>query len=272
MLKSFVISLSKTNPRWQSIHANLSEIGIPHTFIKAIDGSRIAPSLLRGLTPSMVAIALSHIKVCRQIIRQKIPIAIIMEDDARVIPSFAIDAQKAIADADKSNPDEWDIIQFGNMMSNTNIFSTFIHTLYLTLQCKATTVNMNFAAGSHCYCVSLKGARNIVRLFASVPINSHYDVAIQCLSTKKHLTVLMTPYPLAIQDIHACASTQNFNKHRIMCYFDRIPYTKNISFGYILVFKHCFHIPFSRQYICMSTAWIAFFVFFVFFVLVNAMF
>ena len=98
MLPVFVISLPDCTERRERIQAHLKTLNLPFEFVDAVDGrSGLDPEHEREvdrvstrrngkiMTDADFACALSHVKVCRRIVRDNIPWALVFEDDA--VPS-----------------------------------------------------------------------------------------------------------------------------------------------------------------------------------------
>lgn len=95
MIPVFVISLPDCTDRRDRIQGHLNGLGIPFEFVDAVDGrSGLAPEHEREIdragarrngrlmTDAEFACALSHVKVCRRIVQNNIPWALVFEDDA----------------------------------------------------------------------------------------------------------------------------------------------------------------------------------------------
>ena len=92
----FVISLSDATARREKISHSLSLFGIPFSFFDAVDGRQGVPEnmlkrvdrkaafnrLSRDMTDGEIACALSHLLVYEHVVENKLPGAIILEDDA----------------------------------------------------------------------------------------------------------------------------------------------------------------------------------------------
>jgi glycosyl transferase family 25 len=98
----FIISLPVAQKRRKAISAALTDLGLPFEFVDAIDGRINLPpqyegfidrdkariEMGRNLTDGEFACALSHQKVYKILLDQKIPRAIILEDDAIPLSGF----------------------------------------------------------------------------------------------------------------------------------------------------------------------------------------
>ncbi|MEM8824489.1 MAG: glycosyltransferase family 25 protein [Pseudomonadota bacterium] len=98
----FVISLPDALDRRREMQAKLFDLGLPFTFLDAVDGRSGLPSHLeplidrskartnvwRPMTDGEFACALSHQSAYERIIEENLPGAIILEDDAIPMPGF----------------------------------------------------------------------------------------------------------------------------------------------------------------------------------------
>lgn len=92
----FVISLARAQERRTSIAHHLATLNLTFTIVDAVDGHAISPEARRALLadgkdrrPGEVGCYLSHIEVYRRIVIDRIPVALILEDDARLHPAIA---------------------------------------------------------------------------------------------------------------------------------------------------------------------------------------
>ena len=117
----FVISLSRATERRMAIKQRLDVLGLTYQIIDACDGEKMPKSdyasrlndefwrINRGrrLSPSEIGCYLSHYGVWQKIVVDKIPHAVILEDDAVLTPDFAeIVRHLCVA------PVAWDMIIF----------------------------------------------------------------------------------------------------------------------------------------------------------------
>jgi glycosyl transferase, family 25 len=96
-----VINLKRETARWHKIETSLRQRGFPCVRVGAVDARRamgLVHSLIdrrfysesrrRSLTPGESCCALSHITALKRVVRQGMPYAIIMEDDAVIGDQF----------------------------------------------------------------------------------------------------------------------------------------------------------------------------------------
>lgn len=117
----WVISLQRSTERRVYITQHLRDLNLPFEFIDAIDGQTLTPEQLRlyssaqtqyllnrELTAGEIGCALSHLMALRRIVDQKIPEALILEDDVVLTPDF-LDVL-----GHRSNfPKDWELVLFG---------------------------------------------------------------------------------------------------------------------------------------------------------------
>jgi len=87
----FVISLARAEDRRSAIRRHLESYGIEYEIIDAVDGFKLADDdANRLLAPGYalhrgaIGCYLSHVKVYEEIVRREIPVALVLEDDARL--------------------------------------------------------------------------------------------------------------------------------------------------------------------------------------------
>jgi len=100
----FIINMAKDTKRRHSISRQMDKLKLEHEFFNAVAGKDLSPVELRrsynhskamrtecrGLTPSEIGCALSHIGVYRLILERRLPMALVLEDDT--VLSDAINA------------------------------------------------------------------------------------------------------------------------------------------------------------------------------------
>ncbi len=120
---AFVINLKRCVERKKYIASHLSTLGISHTIVDAIDGYSLSYTELlrqkkyddnisndtfnRSLTLPEIGCALSHLSIYQTIVREGIPISLVIEDDAY----FFENSTTAIRVIMQQAPEDWGIIQ-----------------------------------------------------------------------------------------------------------------------------------------------------------------
>ncbi len=100
-MKTIVVNLDRDKNRWRFISEGLSRYGFAYERFPAVDGKAIsevelkkcycpakAKRLSHLLTAGELGCALSHIKIYQKIVREKIPLCLILEDDAEILPAL----------------------------------------------------------------------------------------------------------------------------------------------------------------------------------------
>jgi len=99
-MRSFIVNLKKDSARRQHMEKMCAQVGLNSEFIEAVDGrelpnvddyrkkSKNARTVTGMLTPEEVGCILSHQKVFQKIIDERLPLALIMEDDVYIAPSI----------------------------------------------------------------------------------------------------------------------------------------------------------------------------------------
>jgi glycosyl transferase, family 25 len=120
----FVINLQKSVERRDHTTRQLNDLEIPFQIVDAIDGSGLSEQEIRNnsdygiyrsgfhsnyLRREEIACSLSHIKVFRKMISEKIELACILEDDVEYLPGF----RDLLANI-RQSVYEWDILYMGH--------------------------------------------------------------------------------------------------------------------------------------------------------------
>lgn len=110
-MKIFYINLHKDTVRRESMEKQLTSLNLRYSRIPAIYGRELSKQTLtecysvkkayrnqsRELTPAEIGCAMSHIHIYQKIVAEKIPYALILEDDV-VLPSSFTDAMHSFND------------------------------------------------------------------------------------------------------------------------------------------------------------------------------
>ena len=191
---TYIINLDRSTDRMAVMAQQCEALGIPYTRVPAIDGSKIKPHVLekvttpfcrRMCTTSMIGCALSHMRTWKTVVREGHHLALIMEDDANIVPEFVAGLRRALADV----PRDFDVLLLGcffmcnksrSYALGTRLIKPFVHRRHDTRTWGSVYVPEAFA-GSHCYVVSQQGARKLLRLIPRV--SWHIDIAINVSPT-----------------------------------------------------------------------------------------
>lgn len=92
----FVISLARAPERRATISAHLDALGLQYRIVEAVDGSLMSEQERNALlspgvryVPGVIGCYLSHIRAYEEILRENLPLALILEDDACLNPRIA---------------------------------------------------------------------------------------------------------------------------------------------------------------------------------------
>lgn len=122
MFKTFVINLDKDVERMQFMHTQLTKLNINYRRESAVLGKSYKPTLeeydedmalVKGrhvLLPGEIGCALSHAKVIQKIVDEKIPYALVLEDDVELPDKFNKIIEKEIIN--NSNGRSWEYLLF----------------------------------------------------------------------------------------------------------------------------------------------------------------
>jgi glycosyl transferase family 25 len=96
-MKAYVINLPRSAARRESISSELAALSIPHEFVDAVDGREMTADdraalvdeaavakYPHWLTPGQIGCSLSHRRVYERVAAGDDPVALVLEDDARV--------------------------------------------------------------------------------------------------------------------------------------------------------------------------------------------
>ena len=116
-LRAFYLNLDQETRRRQSIEHQLGRFGLTAQRVDAVDGSQPLPAELSTyFSPGHVMDAgalgcyASHIKAWREILRQDLPHALVLEDDAVLAP----DLSRLLTDLVMALPRGWDMVHLGS--------------------------------------------------------------------------------------------------------------------------------------------------------------
>ena len=170
----FVISLKQSPERFRRLQEELARFGLQPRLVRGIDGRRKSSLLKRlwrrqffsarhnrFLSPGEIGCFASHVRVLREIIRNQIPRAIILEDDVIFSEDFGafyrFDLPRML--------DVADIVKFeGHVYPHTSRGGL---TVVRGKTCRA-VVPMRPSLCSAAYAVSLRGAKSLARVAQDV--------------------------------------------------------------------------------------------------------
>ena len=140
----YSINLERRQDRRDVVIEEFEREGLDVEFFPATDGRIEAPSGIY-ISPSEYGCAMSHVRVWRDIVEKGRDMALVCEDDVRLVPDFKTKLDKVLEDA---NGTSWDVINLGPI---TPIIKTKItNDLY-----------EGQPLGTHAYLISIECARKI---------------------------------------------------------------------------------------------------------------
>jgi len=107
MVPVFVISLARLHERRAAITSHLRALGVEFELIDGVDGQKIPHEQRVAMQPDgadfhpgVIGCYLSHMEAYRRILARDIPVALILEDDGRLVRSFARVLRREIESTD----------------------------------------------------------------------------------------------------------------------------------------------------------------------------
>ncbi|MBF9222124.1 glycosyltransferase family 25 protein [Hymenobacter ruricola] len=102
-MKIFVINLARSTERRAFMEKQLGDQNLTAEFVAAVDGRTLTATDLATVcdeealrphpywrTPGMVGCVLSHHAICQRMVADNIPVALVLEDDAKLSPQLAV--------------------------------------------------------------------------------------------------------------------------------------------------------------------------------------
>lgn len=166
----FVINLPASTARRARITRALDQAGIAHAVVSAIDGrdwsgaeSALAqqplPHLGRPLSRGEIGCLLSHLSVLERIVRDGLPIACVLEDDAAIA-----DDLRQVLDTIESVGGDWDVLLLGHHSARHapahGAETCFVRRRLTTRRTIARVAE--FAMGAYGYVVTQRGAERLL--------------------------------------------------------------------------------------------------------------
>jgi hypothetical protein len=143
-MHAYCVNLEKRKDRRRDVRAEFDREGLAVEFFRATDGRVGTPSGIY-VTPSEYGCSMSHTRIWKDIVEKGHALALIMEDDVRLIPNFKTKLQQILEEA-KSIP--WDIIHLGPLIP---IFKQNV----------SESLYEGQPLGTHAYLIRLECARKI---------------------------------------------------------------------------------------------------------------
>jgi GR25 family glycosyltransferase involved in LPS biosynthesis len=198
---AFLINLARSPDRLKAAAAQLHEAGIPFARYEAVDGGKVDRATVpdatewckRYCTDAMLGCTLSHLGIWRRVAAQRLPRALVVEDDVRLVPGFRARLHAALGQV----PADYDVLFlgcFGFCSPGGSVVGPLVKALTGR---DARTISRNifvpaWPAGTHCYVVSAQGARKL----AGAKAGYHVDMQV---SATPGLNLYAASPPLAFQ-------------------------------------------------------------------------
>lgn len=248
--RTYVINLASAKDRMRKMHAQLVAHGLPYTRVEGVPGAkhrddpRVSPLCRATCTDGMIGCALSHIRVWEEVAEQGLRAALIFEDDAALVPGFSAKLERCMQDL----PEDWDILLggcVGMCHKNKTYTNPIIYILSPGLRMLSGNTSRSktshifspeFFLGLHCYVISARGARALLRHFKTV--HNHIDFQ---MSTSR-LSVLACHPPLAFQNDFQNSSISTATTPVLLNHLlSRFKDDTHVPYNYLLT------VPFARH-------------------------
>lgn len=262
---AYVINMDGAKERMRFMASQCDSLGIPFVRVPAVNGSKVRPHVLGRLTPrcekyctdSMIGCALSHMNVWNMVLEQGQERALIMEDDAQLVPGFAEGLSRALRDV----PEDFDVLLLGcfALCDKKRDYSWGHRMLKALMPLGGFSVRNDrrtwgsvyvpeFFAGAHCYVVSRKGCRRLLDLIPRV--DQHIDI---CMNHPDLRLYAVSP-DLAFQRDMSDSSIASFTFPKTLVpLLEPIKDKKRISLAYYL------SAPVCKVWVLMINAWFVIF-------------
>ena len=171
-MRIFIINLENETERLSAVTSQCANLGLSYEVIPAIDGRKLQPGLLAvtvnsydksALTQGEIGCALSHLSVYASMVRDCIPMALILEDDA-VLSSSIRDYLTGAEEIIGAQAPEM-LLLTANCSYNRFIkkCDSLSHSFYRVIS----------GSGGHGYIINLAGAKTLLR--ANTPVRLEAD-------------------------------------------------------------------------------------------------
>lgn len=187
---TYVINLDRSVDRMRRMDEQLRSHGVEYRRWPAVDGSRLTRAEMREhatpfcqtfCTASTLGCALSHIRLWRHILDSGHELALVLEDDARLVPEFNEGLRGALGDV----PEDVDVLLLGCFLlcdkdRNYPIGHALTRMVFKKGRDDRRTWGSVFVpelfGGTHAYVVSRKGCEKLLRLFPKANYHIDYEM------------------------------------------------------------------------------------------------
>jgi GR25 family glycosyltransferase involved in LPS biosynthesis len=225
----FVISLARAPDRRAAISSHLKNLGLDFEIVDAVDGAKLPDAQRKSLladgvnyVPGVIGCYLSHIQVYEKIVKNNIPVALILEDDARLSRNIVPAIRTGIEYSDF----EYCLLDCDDVSEDTPVFYDLDsgHSLFPGFTVYETNVG---PALLHAYLMTQEGAKNRVAhawpIYKPVDIYSH-------LSYSPRILVCVSPKGAFVSE----HSRQSFTSDRNETSPLRLKVLRRFSWFYVL--------------------------------------
>lgn len=194
-LRLFVINLARSPDRRQFMSEQLLRLGLPFDVFRAVDGHTLTDGDLVAynrekrlrsfgddLTPTEIGCYLSHYRLYRKIVTERIPRAVVFEDDTEIS-----DDLPAILRALENSPESWEFIRLAGLRERKGKEVAYLGHGYRAVRLRHT------ACGSQAYIVNQQGARKL--LDYGKEITRQVDITIDRYWENGLRIMAVQPYP-----------------------------------------------------------------------------
>ena len=209
LIPIFVISLPRASDRRDAISKHLQDLGLEFKIIEAVDGVQLADSectslLANGVTyiRGVIGCYLSHIRLYEKIIQENLPVALVLEDDARLNPDIVLAIRKGIDYLDF----DYCLLDCDDVSETTPVFYDLDTRQTLTSGFPVYETNVGPAL-LHAYLITNEGAKK--RVVHAWPIYKPVDIYSH-LPYKPKIMVCVSPKGASVSE----HSRQSFTSDR----------------------------------------------------------
>jgi glycosyl transferase family 25 len=179
----FVISLKRSVERRDHTTKQLNDLGVPFQIIEAIDGVELSDYEIINnhdygiyksgfhssyLRKEEIGCVLSHLKIFRRIVDEKIKLACILEDDNDYLMEF-----RDLLTEGNLNQTEWDILYLGHHSACTTKEAQSINKKQLTSSYSKIGKAIEVPYGAYAYIINIEAAKKILNI--AFPIRMPFD-------------------------------------------------------------------------------------------------
>lgn len=193
-LPIFIINLPEGVKRRAFMQEQMKEHNLKAEFFKATKGEDLSSEFLskfkvqqggkllgRDLAKSELGCIFSHYFLLKQIVAEKLPMAVILEDDAKITPKSVTLINNLASVVGNPESANWDLLHFGywsRVKSGAPFIGKKIYPLSIWQNKKLNFDGLSIyigplideAEGTHAYVVTLQGARNLLEAIERLPI------------------------------------------------------------------------------------------------------